>query len=98
MKILRDKVTQAAYVSDGEIMDEYSKMYIKANAKYIQASANDYQPADATITPAEIEKYYTAHIDEMPLKKNSAVLTMFFSVLNLQLKIQTWFSTKSAKH
>lgn len=69
MKILRDKVTQAAYVSDGEIMDEYSKMYIKANAKFIQAPASEFQPADATINPAEIEKYYSSHIDEMPLKK-----------------------------
>lgn len=93
---LQDMLSATVVVTESQVKEEYLKRNQKASVRYAQFPADKYRSAAVTITPAELEKYYKEHQDELKEPEKRTIDYVIFSTQPTQRDSQAVQDTAAA--
>ncbi len=76
---LQDMLSASVVITESQVRDEYLKRNQKASVRYAQFPADKYRSAAVTIAPAELEKYYKEHQEELKEAEKRKIDYVIFS-------------------
>lgn len=93
---LQDMLSASVLVTESQVKEEYLKRNQKASVRYAQFPVDKYRSAAVTIAPAELEKYYKEHQDELKEPEKRKIDYVIFSTQPTQRDSQAVQDTAAA--
>lgn len=93
---LQDMLSVSVVVTESQIKEEYLKSNQKASVRFVQFPEAKYRSAAVTISPAELEKYYKDHQDELKEPEKRKIDYVIFSTQPTQKDSQAVADTAAA--